>query len=120
LAGSWADQRNGDKEMLSALTGDLYDSFRENASELALQADPFIIHVGGSWHLVSPVDAWLLLVDRLTEDDLHRFEAVVNTVLGEIDPALEVAPEERWWKASFEGKARTFSSDLRRGLARSL
>lgn len=120
LAGSWEDQREGDKQILSGLAGDGYDTFRDAAEELALEADPFIIRVGGSWHLVSPFDAWLLLVERLTEDDVKRFETAVTAVIGELDPALDVPEEERWWKASFEGKVRAFSSDLRRGLARSL
>ncbi len=120
LAGSWKDEREGDRDILSRLAGEGYDGFREAASGLAVEADPFITRVGGSWHLVSAVDAWLLLVDRLTGDDLKRFESVLLTVLGEEDPALDVPEKERWWKASFEGKVRTFSADLRRGLARSL
>lgn len=120
LAGSWTDQGEGDKNILSRLVGEGYDEFREVASGLAVEADPFIIQVGGSWHLVSAVDAWLLLVDRLTEDDLKRFESAVLAVLGEEDPALDVPEEERWWKASFEGRVRAFSAELRRGLARSL
>ena len=120
LAGSWEDQRDGDKRVLGDLSGGGYDDFRERASELALEADPFLVHVGGSWHLVAPFDAWLLLVARLTEDDLRRFEVAVATVIGELDPALELPQEDRWWKASFEGKVRAFSADVRRGLARSL
>jgi hypothetical protein len=120
LAGSWTDQCDGDQSVLAELSGDPYGAFREMAAALANEADPFILQVGASWHLVSAFDAWLLLVERLTEDDLKRLESVVVAVIGEEDPALEVPEEERWWKASLEGKVRAFSSDLRRGLARSL
>ncbi len=120
LAGSWDDQREGDQRVISDLAADAYDAFREAATELTLAPDPFILQVGGSWHVVSPFDAWLLLINRLTEDDLRRFEGAVTRVVGELDPALDVPEGERWWKASFEGKVRAFSPDLRRGLARSL
>jgi hypothetical protein len=120
LAGRWVDQSEGDKQILGELAGESYDDFREVAAELAIEADPFIIRVGGSWHLVSAFDAWRLLAERLTEEDLKRLETAVVRVLGEVDPGLDVPENERWWKASFEGKVRSYSSDLRRGLARSL
>lgn len=120
LAGSWTDQREGDHSALAQLAGLTYESFREEAIALANVSDPFILQVGATWHLVSAVDAWLLLVERITEDDLKRLETVVLAVLGEEDPALEVPHDERWWKATLEGKVRVFSADLRRGLARTL
>jgi hypothetical protein len=120
LSGSWSDLHDGDKDVLGYLAGESYDAFREAAAELALEADPFIIQVGASWHLVSAIDAWILLVERLNVEDMERFAITIDRVLGEIDPSLDVPEEERWWKASFEGRVRAFSSDLRRGLARSL
>ena len=70
--------------------------------------------------MVSAYDAWLLLAEHLADDDLKRFEGTVLAVIGEVDPALDIPQEERWWKATFEGKVRSNSGDLRRGLARSL
>lgn len=120
LGGSWNDQGDGDRSALAELSGEPYEDFSEKAAGLAESADPLMLHAGPSWHLVAPFDSWLLLVERLTHDDLKRLEAVVNAVIGEIDPSLDIPDEERWWKASVEGKVRAFSGDLRRGLARSL
>ena len=119
LAGSWHDQQDGDQSILAELAGEDYDSFREKAVRLASEADPFILKVGPARHLVSAFDAWLLLAEQLTDDDLKRFESAVATVLGEDDPALELPASDRW-KAGLEGKVRAFSSELRQGLARSL
>lgn len=120
LAGSWNDQQEGDRSVLVQLSGADYEAFRDQISTLADPADPLIQRVGESWHLVAPHDAWLLLGDRLNDDDLKHFETVVVTVLGEEDPALELPEDERWWRASFEGKVRAFSRDLRQGLAKSM
>lgn len=120
LAGSWDDQREGDRSVLLQLSGEDYEAFRDQISTLADPADPLIQKVGESWHLVASYDAWLLLGDRLNDDDLKHFETVVVTVLGEEDPALELPEDERWWRASFEGKVRAFSGDLRHGLAKSM
>lgn len=120
LAGSWGDNSDGDRSILEALTGTDYESFSEAITGIADSAtDPLIIRTGGAWHLVSAVDAWMLLVSKLTHDDMKRFEIVVELVLAEGDPALDLPRDERW-RASIEGKTRRYSGVLRRGLAQSL
>jgi len=120
LAGSWGENVDGDRSILEALTGTDYESFKEAVEGVADNpSDPLMIRTGGSWHLVSAVDAWMLMVAKLTQDDMKRFEVVVEMVLAEGDPALELPPDERW-RASIDGKTRRYSADLRRGLAQSL
>ena len=46
-------------------------------------------------------------------------ETAIQTVLGAIDPALELPIEERW-TAQIYGRARVHSADLRRGLAETI
>lgn len=120
LAGSWGDNVEGDRSILESLTGTDYESFREAITGIAdSPADPLAIRTDGAWHLVSAVDAWMLLVSKLTHDDMKRFETIVEMVLAEGDPALELPPDQRW-RASIDGKTRRYSGDLRRGLAQSL
>jgi hypothetical protein len=119
LGGRWSDRRKGDQAILSSLTGFDYEKLREALDGLATQEDPLLTFVQGSWFLIAPHDAWLLLRRQLRADDLDRFEAAALEVLGELDPALELPPEGRWM-ASLEGKVRAYSSDLRRGLATTL
>lgn len=119
IASSWADQNGPDRKILEALSGLSYEEFVEELSRSSLSDDPLVSLVGGSWHLVSPVDAWMLLRGQITEDDLQRMKNAVDLVLGERDPALDLPPDERW-KAGIQKKVLTHSSDLRRGLARTL
>lgn len=120
LAGSWVDNAEGDRSILEIFTGTDYESFREAITGTAdSPTDPLAIRTDGTWHLVSPVDAWMLLASKLTPDDMKRFETIVESVLAEGDPALDLPREERW-RASIEGKTRRYSRDLRRGLAQSL
>lgn len=120
LASSWGDNEEGDRSILEALTGTDYESFREAITGIADNAtDPLVIRTGEAWHLVSPVDAWMLLVPKLTHDDMKRFENIVEIVLAEGDPALDL-PRDQRWRASIDGKTRRYSGDLRRGLAQSL
>lgn len=120
LAGSWGDNAEGDRSILEALTGTDYESLRDAIAGIVdSPTDPMIVRTDGTWHLVSPVDAWMLLAPKLTQDDLRRFETVVDMVLAEGDPSLNL-PRDQRWRASIDGKTRRYSGDLRRGLAQSL
>lgn len=120
LTGSWDDNAEGDRSILETLTGTAYEPFSEAITgTVDSPTDPLAIRTDGTWHLVSPVDAWMLLASKLTHDDLKRFEAIVELVLAEGDPALDLPRDERW-RASIDGKIRRYSRDLRRGLAQSL
>lgn len=120
LAGSWEDNLEGDRSILEALSGTDYESFREAITGIADNpTDPLVIRTGRAWHLVSAVDAWMLLVSKLTHEDMKRFETIVEVVLAEGDPALQL-PRDQRWRAPIDGKTRRYSGDLRRGLAQSL
>jgi hypothetical protein len=119
LAGRWSERLDGDKAVLASLTGDTYETLAEHLPALAATDDPFIAFVDSAWGIVSPFDAWLVLASQVREDDLKRLETAVREVIGEVDPALDLAPDDRW-KADLEGKRRSYSHDLRRGLAETL
>lgn len=119
LAGRWNEGNDSDRAALAALAGTAYEELQETLSDLAVRADPFVAVVDRSWALVSPFDAWILLREHLREDDLKRLEVAVRDVLGELDPAVDLEPEQRW-RAALDGKVRSFSSDLREGLGETL
>jgi hypothetical protein len=119
LATQWSEQSAADHAIVADLVGEQYDALREELASLAAQGDPLVEKVDRSWGLISPFDAWLLLIGELREDDLQRLEPAVRNVLLEIDPALELDREERWI-ASLRGKVRKYSGDIRHGLATSL
>ena len=119
LGGRWNERYEADQAAISALVDQAYDALREEFAALVAEGDPFIARVDDLWSLVSPFDAWLLLRRQLREDDLRRFEASVQDVLGEVDPALDLPSKDRW-AAAVHGRVRRHSEDLRQGLATSL
>jgi hypothetical protein len=119
LAGSWTDALDGDQDALSALADGPYEDFERLLHALAAQSDPPVRRTGNHWLLVSREDAWSLLSQYVTDADLRRFDVVASTVLGAPDPALELAPEERWL-AQLHGRARPHSGELREGIAETL
>jgi hypothetical protein len=120
LAGAWVDSKEGDRAALAELGGVEYEEFVEDALVLGGRFDPMISRFDGAWHLIDPLDAWTQMRSAVAPQDLERLTGVMSTVLGEVDPALELPQDERWWRAAFDGKQRTCSHQLRRGLANTL
>lgn len=119
IAGDWNEGLEGDKEVLAHLSGLDYEACRDDLRPLAQTGDPLLSQLDATWALVSPSDAWLLLNGQLTRDDLDRMRENVLRVLSERNPALDLAPDQRW-TAGVMGKVRRYSGQLRNGLARSL
>jgi hypothetical protein len=119
LAGRWDERSSADMSEVGELAGIPYEEVREKLADLARAKDPMVSRLGSSWALVSAEDAWIQLRESVRQDDLGRLEQVILCVLLEIDPALELAPEDQW-RAAVLGKTSTYSGDLRGGLAATL
>jgi hypothetical protein len=119
LTGKWNERRTGDQDALTAALGVPYVEAREELQKTTEGADPLFIHVAGTWKISSRVESWGFVKRRVSDDDLRATEELVQSVLGSIDPALDLPVEERW-AASTHGRARIHSGDLREGLAETL
>jgi hypothetical protein len=119
LAGRWNGAVPGDQAVIEELTALASEDLREALDALAVTEDPLVGVLDRSWALTSPFDAWLQLRGQLRDEDLKRLEKAVRTVLLEVNPALSMAPEDRW-KAGLKGKTSAYSSALRLGLTESI
>jgi len=119
LAGGWRQSRSGDDEVLASLCDTGLDDLDERLQGAIRRADPLFSKVGATWAVASSPDSWRAARGLITESDLNALERSVQTVLGSVDPRLELPAEDRWATA-VHGKAPVHSSNLRRGLARSL
>ena len=71
------------------------------------------------WRFTSHEEAWNILAPRLTQTYATRFKELAVTVLGQVSPAFELHPGERYMAAVL-GKSLPHSSTLREGIARTL
>ena len=117
LLGSWNAERTGDTEVLAGLVGSEVDY--EVLTELSRVADPIFTKVGSSWKVISPEAHVAVIAQQITSEDLAAFESTVQTVLGAVDPTLELPAGDRW-KAAIYGNVRIHSGDLRKGIATTL
>jgi hypothetical protein len=118
LLGRFAE-RDGDLAVAADMLGRAYADLADALDALAVGDDPLLVRLGASLGVVSQVDAYLLVREQLRRDDVEVLQAAAVKVLAEIDPRYELAPDERW-QAGVLGKVRTYSSDLRMGLATTL
>jgi hypothetical protein len=119
LAGGWNEDRGGDIDVLTKIVGEPYDDASTALRDATQGVDPLLTRVGGVWGTASSEAAWDFVVPLLEAADLRSIESAIETVLGAIDPALNLPPEKRWASAVY-GKSRIHSASLRTGLATTL
>lgn len=119
LAGAWNDDNALDQQALAEITGRSYDDVRRACEEIAREDDPPIRHVGKIWRFVAHDDAWELLAERLSSEDVRRFTQQVQLVLETPEPRWDLRPDQRWM-AGVLCKDPQYSEDLRTGLISSM
>jgi hypothetical protein len=125
LIGSWSTEQHEDPlttsyedlTVVSKMVGESWDVI-ERALKHWLRRDdrPFIRTGDTQWHLASPEEAFLSLHTQLTSQDLRRWRRLAPQVLLELNPLLELDPDEQYM-AGVRGIQRSYSSVLRRGIA---
>ena len=119
LAGAWVEGKEGDQELIEALSGTSYQEFIRKLIPMAAMDDAPIWKVGNVWKLKSPLDAWFLAARHLDAEHFARFRKVINSVLTQTNPKYDLPPDKRW-AAGIYGKNSQHSDWIRRGLIESL
>lgn len=121
LLGSWNTANESDRAALSLVASDKpFDDLEREAQELARLNDAPIWSLGTYRGVISKIDSLFATAGAVTRADLDRFLGLARIVLSEDDPALDLPEKDRWWRASWEGKRREFSSALRNSVSETL
>jgi excisionase family DNA binding protein len=115
LLGRWTPTED-DRNLVEQIVGKPWDEIERTLLRWRHTDDPPLVLSGAEWHLASPDEAYLLLCGSLTSTDLTRWRGLVAEVLLEVDPRLELPPDEQPM-AQVLGKTRRYSDAIRRGLA---
>jgi hypothetical protein len=121
LAGAWKDNDRGgaDREAVSRITDRAYAELERELLRWSRESDAPVRRVGDRWLIVSKEDAWPLLREYLTREDLRRFHDVASEILSAVDPRLELEADQQWM-ANIFGKSRAHSGTLMTSLANTL
>lgn len=115
LSGCWHRRNESDKTLVSMLCDADYAEVDAELKKLQLLEDSPVWAVGSYQGIKSQIDAFYALAPFITDDIIKLLFDVSEIVLGEDDPSLDLAEDQRWM-ASFHGKTREFSSSLRTSL----
>jgi addiction module HigA family antidote len=120
LVGAWLALNETDKAGLSLLAGDrTFEELEKDCQRLVQLNDAPLWSIGTYRGVVSKIDLLYAIARYVTRDDLKRYFDVARMVLGEDDPSLDLADDQRW-AASIHGKTREFSAAFRQGISETL
>lgn len=121
LLQAWNRNRSADQAAVERLVGTSYSDVEERLHLLSrAHEDPFAAIIDDRWQVASPTDAWLLLGTQVTPDDATRFAELAVDVLTDIDPVASLSDEDRWRVSIDQPVTPSYSSHLRRGVARTI
>lgn len=119
LFGQWSEKNDADIEALRQILGNDFGEWKDKLYDLTLQPDTPLTQLDGKWRIVPRGEAWNALGNRLSDEDLDRFQEIAFLVLSERDPRFDLPKEERY-AANILGKELKYSARLRKGIAETL
>jgi len=119
LVGRWDESFQGDKEVVSALSGVSYEQYIQKLARWKGVPDSPVIQIGEKWKISSTLDGWTYLSGFSVAKDISILQSQFLKVLREVNPALDLEADQRG-VASIYGKKRAYSSWIREGLTQSL
>ena len=119
LIGQWEEDNEGDRKIIGDLIEKPFAEIEEELAAIAGIPDSPVVKVERRWRFTSHEEAWSILAPRLTQTYATRFKELAVTVLGQVSPAFELPPGERYMAAVL-GKSLPHSSTLREGITRTL
>jgi transcriptional regulator with XRE-family HTH domain len=115
LIGCWQDVSTADNDAVSLVMGKSYDGVANLVTQAAALPDAPLFRVRGLCSLTSREESWLLLADRLRDDQLAKWNDVAVRILTADDPQTGSPRRIRKSKS-----AKSYSESLRTGIAETL
>lgn len=119
LAGSWDENKEGDRKILESLSGLSYADLIACLNPLLMVEDAPLLKIGSVWAMKSPLDAWFLLGHHLTNDLLKTFRKSLLKLFIWNNPKHSLAPESDW-ASKIHGDTSICSQWIKSGFSRSL
>lgn len=119
LVGSWNENSDSDKEVISLLWKDGYDDWIAKLRILFQKDGSPLSFKNGIWVVSDRLNLWLSLGSWIFDEHLEALGKVAVKVLKERDLQFDLKPEERFMAGS-KKKVLTQSRNIRKGIAEGL
>lgn len=119
LVGSLNENFEGDKRIISQISGCEYKEYNKRLSEWLILEDSPIRKILGTYQIVSLEDMWEYLWAYIISEDIEVFKKCALEVLQVEDSTYELE-EKNWFAASLFGKNPVYSKEISKGIVNSL
>ena len=119
LLNSWSQHSDGDADIVERFVGSSHDDVVEVLHSLTGASELPMLLTDERWHVVAPADAWGLVSEQITREELNIFADIAEELLTESDPFYGMVNIQRA-QAQFEGTTARYSSHIKRGVATTL
>lgn len=96
LLGAWHSGKAADRAIVAGLADQPYEAIERKRRKLALADDAPVISIGQVRRAKAPLELLELYAERLTSAEPDRYFEIVESLLIQPDPSLELAPDRRW------------------------
>lgn len=86
LVARWSDNMEGDKEILSLIAGESYDSYISKIYKWKHKDDSPFVEINGRWRLYSPYEAFNYAVSYITAKDFTNYNEALTRITADNDP----------------------------------
>lgn len=119
LLGSWNENVDADKQIVTEFVGEDYHQWIAKLRELIQEENSPLDFKNGVWAVKNRKELFKQIHTMIFDEDLDKLNDTVVKALKELDPTFEVAIEQRYY-ANILGKVHKYSYYLRKALAESL
>lgn len=119
LLGSWDENCEEDKRIISRYLANGYDKWHSNIKKGLYMASPIYKIKKGKWHILDREKLLSELGGQILDSTLNTLKKISIQVLSEIHPKFDLDEEQRFAHQIY-GKVLTYSQELREGVAETL
>ena len=108
MVARWSEALDGDKELISLIAGESYDSYIARLHKWLHKDDSPVVTIDGKWRLYSPYEAFGYAASYITTADFTNYKEAINRITSDNDPdAIEKmsTTDLRFWdhKQNYSG-----------------
>jgi hypothetical protein len=118
LLGKWDEKLENEKELLSILAGEAYETYIAKLTAWKNTPDAPVYNIDTQWRISSALDIWSHIGKYVTSADLEKLRAALLKAVQYIKPMLELEIDQRYMAAVY-GKESEYSKTVRSGLLQS-
>lgn len=86
LVARWSEALEGDKELISLIAGESYDSYIAKLHKWLHKDDSPVVTIDGKWRLYSPYEAFGYAASYITTADFTNYKEAINRITSDNDP----------------------------------